>query len=245
LDLAESGSGQALWGEGGDHVCHHGHHTVPKYFRENQDITVADCAIELGGAPYDVKVVTLERIKDVFPDHHLQQLCQDAEERMKGGEVPDWTRGCMHALMAKLLQRTAMSGCSVLVFLPGLAEIMDMANYLRTKMATKSVHVLHSVVAKEDQNLACFLVPSGERRVILATSMAESSVTIEGLSCIIDTGITRDSESQDLFGLTVLCDRWSDATVVRQCMGRVGRTQCGMDIRLFTEHVVAEYMPRW
>jgi len=120
-----------------------------------------------------------------------------------------------------------------------------MANYLRTKMAKISVYVLHSVVAKEDQNLACSLVPSGERRVILATSMAESSVTIEGLSCIIDTGITRDSESQDLFGLTVLCDRWSDATVVRQRMGRAGRTQCGMNIRLFTEHVVAEYMPRW
>ena len=72
-----------------------------------------------------MKVVTLEQIKDEFPDHHLQQLCEQAQERMKGGEVPDWTRGYTHALMGKLLQRTAMVGSSVLVFLPGLAEIVE------------------------------------------------------------------------------------------------------------------------
>ena len=64
--------------------------------------------------------------------------------------------------------------------------------------------------------------------MILATSVVESSVTIANLSYVIDTGITRDSDTADLFGLSVLPDGWSAQAVVQQRMGRVGRTQPGI-----------------
>ena len=88
-------------------------------------------------------------------------------------------------------------------------------------------------------------MPFQEKRVILATSVAESSVTIANLSYVIDTGITRDTETEDLFGLSVLSDGWSAQTVVQQRMGRVGRTQLGRNIRLFSEHVQTKFMPKW
>ena len=110
---------------------------------------------------------------------------------------------------------------------------------------TTVLHVLHSVVPKEDQYRACTEVPFQEKRVILATSVAEPSATIANLSYVIDTGITRDTETEDSFGLSVLSDGWSAQTVVQQRMGRVGRTQLGRNIRLFSEHVQTKFMPKW
>ena len=62
---------------------------------------------------------------------------------------------------------------------------------------------------------------------------------------MIDTGISRDMETEDLTGLSVLCDTWSAQTVVRQRAGRAGRTRSGMNIRLFSRHVHASYMREW
>ena len=215
------------------------------YF-ERVRVSFASTAIELGPRQHPVDVITLEHIGERFPaSRKLGELCAQTQDRMKNGEVPDWTRREMHCMLGELVACTMQPGRSVLVFLPGLAEIMDVASYLRKNVQTAAVHVLHSVIAKEDQNVACSEVPLHERRVILATSVAESSVTIVDLACVIDTGITRDTESADLFGLSVLCDGWSPETVVKQRMGRVGRTDPGMNIRLFSEHVATEHMPKW
>ena len=108
---------------------------------------------------------------------------------------------------------------------------MDVASYLGKHVQTTVLHVLHSVVPKEDQCRACSEVPLQEKRVILASSVAEPAVTIANLSEVIDTGITRDTETEDLFGLSVLSDGWSAQTVVQQRMGRVGCTQLGKNIR--------------
>jgi len=62
---------------------------------------------------------------------------------------------------------------------------------------------------------------------------------------VVDTGITRDIETEDLAGFSVLCDTWSAKAVVRQRMGRAGRTRNGMNIRLFSEHVHEKYMRQW
>ena len=120
---------------------------------------------------------------------------------------------------------------------------MDVAGYLRKNVKGIAVHVLHSVVAEEDQYLACPEVPCEERHVILATSAAESSVTTANRSCVIDTSIICDTQTEDLFGLSPLSDGRSAQTIVHQCMGRVGHTQAGRNIQLFSKQMQTKRRP--
>jgi HrpA-like RNA helicase len=149
----------------------------------------------------------------------------------------------VHCMIGELVPCTARAGHSILVFLLGLVEIMDVAGYLRKNVKGIAVHVLHSVVAEEDQYLACPEVPCEERHVILATSAAESSVTTANRSCVIDTSIICDTQTEDLFGLSPLSDGRSAQTIVHQCMGRVGHTQAGRNIQLFSKQMQTKRRP--
>ena len=202
--------------------------------------------VELGTRRHEVNLLRFEDLPQHFPSNgKLRELCKNINHKMSKGMIPEYNKGDMVHLCAKITLLSCKDEQSVLVFLPGLAEIVAVATLVQRLDPSISVHALHACLSSEEQQKACEPVQWDERRAIFASSVAESSLTFANISHVIDSGITRDTETEDLLGLSVLADEWSPSTVVRQRMGRAGRTQAGVNIRLFTEHVETSFMKAW
>lgn len=123
----------------------------------------------------------------------------------------------------------------VLVFLPGAAEIrqsMDSCQRL-AEQYKRQLFALHGELSAEEQDRA--VRPSRERKVIFATNVAETSVTIEGVTAVIDSGLARSAGHNPWSGLpTIGLARISQASA-QQRTGRAGRTRPGVCIRLYSQ----------
>lgn len=139
-------------------------------------------------------------------------------------------------MRAAALVREVLDGPSnvdaghVLVFLPGVGEIRTAAAMLDGIDA--DVHLLHSRASSEDQDRA--LAPSPRRKVILATNIAETSLTIDGVRTVIDTGLTRVPSQDARLGIDRLELRRISRASADQRAGRAGRTAPGTCHRLWT-----------
>ncbi len=124
----------------------------------------------------------------------------------------------------------------VLVFLPGLAEIRRCEEKLRSLAQERSLLLttLHGSLPPAEQDKA--LRPSDKQKVILATNVAETSVTIEGVRAVIDTGTARVSRHSPWTGLASLQVEVISQASAKQRAGRAGRTAPGKCLRLYSEH---------
>lgn len=132
--------------------------------------------------------------------------------------------------VGRLLEETG----DVLVFLPGAAEIRRAARALDGLAARKSLLLvpLHGDLSPAEQDRA--ISPAAQRKIILSTNVAESSVTIEGVRAVIDSGLARVAADSPWTGLPSLeVRRISQASAVQRA-GRAGRTATGHVIRLYT-----------
>ena len=129
----------------------------------------------------------------------------------------------------RLLDRTAGD---ILCFLPGMQEIRQAARELGGH-ADLLVLPLHGDLSAEEQDRA--LLPQDRRRVVLATNVAETSVTVEGVTGVVDTGLAR----MQTFDASVGMDRLELTPIAKdaadQRAGRAGRTQPGVCVRLWSE----------
>ncbi len=125
----------------------------------------------------------------------------------------------------------------VLAFLPGVAEIERAARVLEGQLSSHvKLHRLHSGVNTEAQRLAT--APSDKRsprRVILATSIAETSLTIDGVRIVIDAGVERRSRIDSSSGIERLETVMASQASATQRAGRAGRTEAGYCYRLWSE----------
>ncbi len=122
----------------------------------------------------------------------------------------------------------------LLVFLPGMREIQAAAQALAPLAAQRDLLVLplHGSLEPEQQDLA--ILPQQKRKIVLATNIAESSLTIEGVTGVVDSGLVRVLRHDHARGLDVLAtERISLASAAQRC-GRAGRTAPGRCVRLWT-----------
>ena len=140
--------------------------------------------------------------------------------------------GAMAAMIRRVL--TQEEG-SVLAFLPGVAEIRRTADLLLgdgLPLGT-SVHPLYGDLPAEAQDAAIAPAATRERKVVLATSIAESSLTIDGVRIVVDSGLARVPRFSPRSGLTRLeTHRVSRASADQRC-GRAGRTTSGICYRMW------------
>jgi ATP-dependent helicase HrpB len=123
----------------------------------------------------------------------------------------------------------------LLVFLPGAAEINQTARNLEAfaREHDLALHVLHGDMPLEAQAQA--IAPSARRKVVLSTNVAESSVTVEGVTVVIDSGLARVAEHSPWTGRQSLEIRPIARSSATQRAGRAGRTAPGQVLRLYTE----------
>ncbi|WP_428408841.1 ATP-dependent helicase HrpB [Hyphococcus sp.] len=124
---------------------------------------------------------------------------------------------------------------SVLVFLPGRGEIMRAAERLEDLPDDIVVAPLFGALSPADQDRAVSPAPAGKRKVVIATDIAESALTIEGVSTVIDAGLARLSVFDPASGASELVTRKASLANVDQRRGRAGRLGPGVCYRLWDE----------
>ncbi len=126
---------------------------------------------------------------------------------------------------------------SVLAFLPGAAEIRRTETLLRERIADPAVEIvaLFGALDAATQDRAIAPAPEGRRKVVLATSIAETSLTIEGVRVVVDCGLARVPRYEPDIGLTRLETIRASRAAVDQRRGRAGRTAPGVCYRLWDE----------
>ncbi|MDU0369264.1 ATP-dependent helicase HrpB [Hymenobacter endophyticus] len=123
----------------------------------------------------------------------------------------------------------------VLVFLPGLADQRRVADKLASLPEHIDMHVLHGELPAEQQDAALRPALAGRRKVVLATSIAETSLTIEGVTIVVDGGYARVPRFEQRTGLTTLGTEPVSQAAADQRRGRAGRLGPGTCYRLWTE----------
>ena len=134
---------------------------------------------------------------------------------------------------------------SALVFLPGQAEIRRTETLLKERIGDPAVDVvtLYGALDAQTQDRAIAPAPPGRRKVVLATSIAETSLTIEGVRIVIDCGLARVPRYEPDVGLTRLETVRVSRAAADQRRGRAGRTEPGVCYRLWDEPQTASLEP--
>lgn len=123
---------------------------------------------------------------------------------------------------------------SALVFLPGVGEIRRLEELLQGCCPVDvDVLPLYGQLAPDRQDAAIVLPPAGRRKIVLATNVAETSLTIEGVRLVVDTGLAREPRYNPADGLTRLATCRISLASAAQRAGRAGRLEPGVCVRLW------------
>ncbi|CAH0391453.1 unnamed protein product [Bemisia tabaci] len=227
------------------------HYFPIKIYNENRDCPVIDVGEKMN---YDVKIFYLDDLKP------CQTLFLQNDNPIEFHK-PDIGRG-MYELAIYLLKNfdhieknDLPNGLInprgyVLVFLPGLLEIEQMHQMITNDETDRklkwSVHVLHSSITIEEQDIAVKLsAPPGHRKIFLSTNIAESSLTMKDVKYVIDFCLTKQLRCETGTSFTHLQKVWASHSNCTQRAGRVGRTDSGKVYRLVPkEFYEVEMLPR-
>ncbi|CAH9121887.1 unnamed protein product [Cuscuta epithymum] len=130
---------------------------------------------------------------------------------------------------------------AVLVFLPGVAEIHMLLDRLSVSyrfggQSSEWLLPLHSSIASEDQRKVFLRPPESIRKVIIATNIAETSITIDDVVYVVDCGKHKENRFNPIKKLSSMVEDWISQANARQRRGRAGRVKPGICFCLYTRH---------
>ena len=125
---------------------------------------------------------------------------------------------------------------SLLAFLPGRAEILKLQDYLASRLPQDvTLHPLYGELPAELQDAAIAPPTRGQRKLVLSTNVAESSLTIEGITMVVDSGYRRQASFNPRTGVTRLGLKRISQASAQQRAGRAGRLSAGFCLRLWPQ----------
>lgn len=132
------------------------------------------------------------------------------------------------------LSSTQKSG-GILIFLPGVAEISRICSMLRSVTA---LHVLplHASLETKEQRKVFQSPPHGKRKIVVATNVAETSITIDDIVAVIDSGRVKETSFDPANNMRKLEETWASRAACKQRRGRAGRVQAGECYKLYTRN---------
>lgn len=128
---------------------------------------------------------------------------------------------------------------AVLVFLPGWDDISRLKSLLLSDESFRNqskfrIHALHSGISKQAQREVFLPVPDGVYKIVLSTNIAETSVTIDNVTVVIDSGRSKEKSYDPHVKLSSLKENWISQSSANQRKGRAGRTRAGICFRLYS-----------
>lgn len=150
----------------------------------------------------------------------------------------------VNTVVQALRERTG----SILVFLPGQREISAVARELAEVLKVLGeqrvqLMPLYGGLSLERQQQAIQPAPEGMRKIVLSTNLAETSLTIEGVSVVVDSGLVREPVFDTATGIARLTTRRISKASAEQRQGRAGRLEPGVCYRLWSEQQQSRLMP--
>ena len=139
------------------------------------------------------------------------------------------------AMTSAILQAWREEEGDILAFLPGVGEIERTRERLAERLPDTPILPLHGQVQPQDQRAAIRRDAQGRRRIVLATSIAETSLTLEGVSVVVDSGLSRRAEFDRAAGTTHLVTQRASRAAAAQRAGRAARQGPGIAYRLWEE----------
>ncbi len=211
------------------------------------DVALAQLRMLQRGARRDLKLVVMSATLEAGPvAEYLGSEGAEAPRIRSEGRafpveiehLPQPDERHLDQQVLSALKRLVQGGLDghVLVFLPGAAEIRR-ARETCAEFAERQgleVHALHGDLSPAEQDRA--VRSSRTRKLILSTNVAETSVTIEGVAAVIDSGLARVASHSPWTGLPALKVAKISRASATQRAGRAGRTRAGVCVRLYTKH---------
>ncbi len=148
------------------------------------------------------------------------------------------------AMAATIRRALGETDGGVLAFLPGVAEIERTAERLEGLPGDVVLHRLHGALDPAEQRAAIAPAPDSVRKLVLATSIAETSLTLDGVRVVVDAGLARRPRYDRAAGITRLVTERASQAAVAQRAGRAGRQAPGIVYRLWEEAATAG-LPRF
>jgi len=124
----------------------------------------------------------------------------------------------------------------ILIFLPGVAEINRACNALRF-MSQLHVLPLHASLETREQKKVFASPPPGKRKIVVATNVAETSITIDDIVAVIDSGRVKETSFDPQNNMRKLEETWASLAACKQRRGRAGRVQAGKCYKLYTRNL--------
>lgn len=146
-------------------------------------------------------------------------------------------------MAAAILRALDEEAGDCLAFLPGVAEIERTAERLAPLPVGLCLHRLHGSLDPAAQRAALAAAPAGKRKLILATGIAETSLTIDGVRIVIDSGLARRPRYDRAAGMTRLVTERASQAAITQRSGRAARQAPGVAYRLWEEAATAGMPP--
>lgn len=196
------------------------------FSREVQQVLRPDLRLVVMSATLDQTALSR-----VLPDATVVSSAgraHDVEVRWQARSGPDSLAHDMADAVADALVTTAGS---VLVFVPGWREIRAAMAAIGQPRDTEVV-ALHGSMTAREQDMALSPASPGRRKVVVATDVAESSLTVPGITAVVDSGLVRQPQLDSRTGLTRLVTVATSWASARQRTGRAGRLGPGLAIRL-------------
>jgi ATP-dependent helicase HrpB len=166
--------------------------------------------IEAGGRSFEVSTVYVARRPEIHLETQMAQVVRTALREQEG---------------------------DILCFLPGAAEIRRVERALDESGLDRNVGIfpLYGELEGAAQDAALSPAPAGQRKIVLATSIAETSLTIEGIRTVVDSGLRRHAEFDPTTGMSRLVTHKVSQAAADQRRGRAGRLSTGHCYRLWSE----------
>jgi ATP-dependent helicase HrpB len=215
------------------------------------DLALALCLDIRRALRKDLKILVMSATLDCGP---VASLLDGAPVISSAGEafpveeryLPDEQDRPLHTrITATVLTVLRETSGDILVFLPGGGEIRSCSESLQAALEGKaagiSIHPLYGDLPFEEQERA--ILPSANRKIVLATNIAETSLTIEGVKVVIDSGLTRRLQHDPATGMNRLVTVAVSRAAAEQRKGRAGRLRPGVCYRLYSRHAFQGMIP--
>ena len=214
------------------------------------DLALALCLDVQRGLRPDLKILVMSATLNVAALR--AQLSEAVEIQSQGRMFPVETRYLDKATRQTIVQdatRAALKAArevkgSLLVFLPGESEIRRVAAELEKEaLPNTAIRPLYGAMPLAEQDQAIKPSPAGTRKIVLATTIAETSLTIDGVEAVVDTGLKRAPRFDPASGMTGLETVRVSAASAEQRKGRAGRLAPGVCYRLWPEEEMRALAP--
>jgi len=218
----------------------------------NADLGLALCLEAQQALREDLRLLVMSATLDVKPLIRLLKGAPVITARGRSFEVatqyvPRRPDLALELQMAQTVRRALGDhDGDVLCFLPGAAEINRVQRNLEAAGLDAGVHILplYGELAATAQDAALAAAAPGQRKVVLATSIAETSLTIEGIRVVVDSGLRRHAEFDPATGMSRLATGKVSQAAADQRRGRAGRISAGICYRLWSEGTQAALAPQ-